>query len=279
MDAKIGPAGPSRDQNILTILNADVSAGLGKLRIYHPPGTSMFTPATLIAIQAIGSNQQLITGKGIDWGSGTGSLAISASRINSVERIIGLDISAHCVEVARQNALINGVEDEVEFILSDSYTPLAEADKRTLDVLRGQINFVLANPPASEGDDGFEYRRLILEGARSYLVPGGVVFLNISYQHGQQRVKRLTQQVSGFDYGGLLASTDWVPFDLRRIDLLHCLENYAEEESRGGLRYVFASPEVKHVFINARTALANFQRSGISPLTRWQTHLFKYCDI
>jgi hypothetical protein len=103
-----------------------------------------------------------------------------------------------------------------------------------------------------------------------------VVFLSISYQYGQQRLGRLGQQIPGISYGGVLTSTDWVPFDLQRSDLLHCLEVYANEESRGGLKYAFLDPETTDVSIDARAALETFRRAGLSPLTKWQTHLFRF---
>src|SRR2546428_4309191 len=182
-------------QDNRTILNADATGGLGEIHIFHPPRTFALTPASRITIQAIGNCQHLLVGNGIDWGSGTGCLAITAAKIEKVKRVIGLEIAALNVEVARQNAILNGVEGKVKFFVSHSYMPLAEADRKSLETLVGQTNFVLANPPSSEGDDGFEYRRLVLWGARQYLATGGVVFLSISYQYGQQRVERLSNQL------------------------------------------------------------------------------------
>jgi hypothetical protein len=263
-------------QNDRTALNADATGGLGEIHIFHPSRTFALTPASRIAIQAIGHCQHLLAGSGLDWGSGTGCLAITAAKIGKVRRVVGLEISALNVEMARQNAILNGVQDKVEFFVSDSYTPFAEGERKSLETLVGQTNFILANPPSSEGDDGFEYRRRVLTGARQYLGTGGVVFLSISYQYGRQRVEGLSQRIPWFSYGGVLASTDWVPFDLQRPDLLHCLELYAEEERRGGLHYVFLLPEIPDVYMDAQAALAYFRRIGLSPLTKWQTHLFRY---
>ena len=259
-----------------TALNADATGGLGEIHIFHPPHSFVLTPASRIAIQAIGNCRHLLAGNGIDWGSGTGCLAIAAAKVEKVKRVTGLEISALNVEVARQNAILNGVEEKVEFFVSDSFMPFAEADRQSLETMVRQTHFVLANPPSSEGDDGFEYRRLVLTEARQYLVTGGVVFLSISYQYSQQRVERLSQQIPGFSYGGVLASTDWVPFDLQRSDLLHCLTLYAEEEGRGGSKYVFLNPQFPNVYLDAQAALVCFRRAGLSPLTKWQTHLFSY---
>ncbi|MCA9931915.1 MAG: class I SAM-dependent methyltransferase [Anaerolineales bacterium] len=259
-----------------SLLRADETAGLGEIQILHPPGVFALTPASHIAVRAIATHQQLLHGNGLDWGSGTGCLAIVAAKIKQVEKVIGLEISALDIDVARQNAVLNGVENKTAFFLSDSYHPSAEADRRSLETMRGQISFILANPPSSDGDDGFEYRRRVLRGARKYLMPGGVVFLNISYQYGEQRVQDLMQQIPGFSYGGVLVGTDWVPFDLQRDDLHRCLVFYATEERRGGLTYSFANPEMPKMTMDAQTALSVFQQKGLSPLTRWQTHLWVF---
>jgi SAM-dependent methyltransferase len=259
-----------------TLLTADITGG-AEVRIVHPPGTFALTPASLITLRAVGRHQHLLTGVGMDWGTGTGCLAVVAAQLPRVQKVIGLDISAANVATAWLNAQNNGVSDKVAFLVSDSYVPLAPEDRATLDTFAGRVNFLLANPPSSEGDDGFGYRRLVLQGARMFLVPGGVVFLSVSYQYGRRRLERLCEEAPGFTYGGELASTDWVPFYLGRPDLLHCLHQYAAEESRGGLEYTFKAPDGPgDRFLTAQTALAHFQRTGQSPLSKWQTHRFEY---
>jgi SAM-dependent methyltransferase len=261
-----------------TILPSEKTNGLGEIIIHHPEGTFALTPASNISIQAICMNQLLLLGNGIDWGCGTGCLAIVAAKIGKVNQVIGLDISDANIEAACQNAIINGVNAKAKFAKSDSFTPYSEMDRQYLNSLKNQTTFILANPPSSEGDDGFEYRRMILRDARTYLIKGGVVFLSISSQYGPRRINNLAQQIEGFEYGGILSSTEWVPFDLRRADLLRCLDVYVQEERRGGMKYSFQYPESinRETMIDAQTALAYFSKTGISPLSKWQTHLFRY---
>ncbi len=261
-----------------TILPSEKTNGLGEIIIHHPEGTFALTPASNISIQAICMNQSLLLGNGIDWGCGTGCLAIVAAKIGKVNQVIGLDISEANIEAACQNAIINDVNEKVKFAKSDSFTPYLEMDRQYLASLKNRTTFILANPPSSEGDDGFEYRRMILRDARTYLIKGGVVFLSISSQYGPQRINQLAQQIDGFEYGGILSSTEWVPFDLRRTDLLHCLDVYVQEERRGGMKYSFQNPESlnREAMIDAQTALEYFSQTGISPLSKWQTHLFRY---
>jgi methylase of polypeptide subunit release factors len=258
-----------------TIVVGARTAGLGALRFLHPPGTFALTPASLIALEAISRQQHLLAGQGLDWGSGTGCLAILAARIDRVRQVIGLEIEAGNVAAARQNAVLNGVAEKVTFCLADSYTAASTDGQALLEECRGRVDFILANPPSSDGDDGLAYRRLVLREGRPYLAPGGIVLLNISYQYGARRVQELAEEIAGYAYGGLLASSEWVPFDQQRPDLRQALLFYAAEEARGGLAYRFAHPEERGTLIDARTAVAVFERSGLSPLTKWQTHLFR----
>lgn len=227
-------------------------------------------------VKAIAGHGHLLEGVGIDWGSGGGCLSIMAVRTPGVTRVVGLEIDETNVSVARRNARLNGVEEKVEFIRSDSYTPFADGDRRSLESLKGRADFLIANPDASEDDDGFGYRRTVLRGAREFLRDGGRVFLSISYQYGRPRIAGLERDVPGFFHDGILARSACVPFDLRRSDLLNCLKVYAREESRGGLRYEFCNPLRRAQAMDARDSLAFYERTGRSPLSQWQTHLFRY---
>src|SRR5262249_50821361 len=148
-----------------------------------------------------------LAGIGLDWGCGSGCLAITAATIPAVIRMVGLDIVEANIAVARSNAALNGVADKTVVMQSDSYSPYIAADRDALEALVGRITFILANPPASEGDDGFEYRRIVLKGARRFLAAGGVVHLNVSLQYGRERIKRLSREIPGFTHRGALAST------------------------------------------------------------------------
>ncbi len=258
-----------------TLLTDEATGGLGELAIHHPPGTFALTPASLIALQTVGRRQSLLHGVGVDWGSGTGVLAMAAARVTAVTHVVGLEISAANVTIARQNAYRNGVADKTRFFRSDAYTPYDEAERRDLAALAGHVNFILANPPASDGDDGFAFRRVVLRGARDFLAAGGVVFLSVSFQYGRERIRALCDQVPGFRYEGELHSSDWVPFDLARPDLRQCLRDYVAEENGGGLPYAFHAADGSGVQ-SAQSALAHFETTGQSPLTRWQTHLFRH---
>lgn len=259
-----------------SVLEEPFTKGLGRFRFYHPAGTFAITPASNILFRAIIDHADLLHGVGFDWGSGIGCQAILAARIPAVQLVYGLEISEANVQISKQNAVENELEQKVRFLCSDSYCPFNKEDAREIAALRGKTDFILSNPPSSEGDDGFAFRRMVLEGAKAFLKPGGIVLINASFQYGNERVLALAKPVSGYRYLGVAASTESVPFDLARADLLSCLRNYALEEHRGGMPYTFfASAEEDERMMDARSALRNYEEHGVSPYTKWQTHLFQ----
>ena len=253
--------------------------GLGTLKFYHPSGTFSLTPASKILMTAIIESKESLHGIGIDWGSGVGCLAILAAKIAAVHRVYGLEISEKNIAVAVKNAEENEVNNKVQFILADSYSPINEHDKQTIQDLRGKVDFILSNPPSSDWDDGFGYRRIVVDGAKAFLKENGLLLMNISLQYGMDRINALLKNYDGFLYRGVAASTDIVPFDLSRQDLLDCLKIYSNEEINGGISYTFIKDksDAQH-FIDARSALDNFEKYGISPFIKWQTHLFQYTE-
>lgn len=258
-----------------TTLFPHETGNLGEISVYHPEGTFTPSPASRLALKAIVDNQNLLGGVGIDWGTGSGCLAILAARIPAVADMIGLDILESSIQVARMNAQTNAVADKVRFVTSDSFRTFAAADQRTLDSYRGRTDFLLSNPPFSDDDDGFEYRRVILREAKDYLRTGGLVFLSIALHYGEERKVRLTEnEVPGYERCGMLATTDLVPYETDRPGYLHYLENYAIAEEKGGPDYAFVHPESPQTVFNARAALEHFRKTGASPLTKWQAYLF-----
>lgn len=264
-----------RTGNDVSIISGEFTAGLGRLIFHHPIGTFSLTPASNILIETIIKHKDILSGIGIDWGSGVGCLAILAAKIRSVDKVYGLEISPPNIEAARKNAQENGVADKSRFILADSYSPYDPKEKHEFNRLRGRVNFIVANPPSSDWDDGFGYRRIVMKGAKDYLIKDGIVLLNISFQYGIKRMESLYKD-GDYSYMGIGASTDWVQFDMNRTDLLDCLKVYVQEEQKGGLEYIFKGSESDQTLINATAALDDYYKNGTSPLTKWQTHIFKY---
>lgn len=116
-------------------------------------------------------------------GVGAGAVVITLALERPNLRLIGTDVSAEALEIARANAETWGVADRVDFRQGDLFAPIPE----TLDVL-------LSNPPyvATEflgthrrmlhheprvaldgGDDGLDITRRLADEWRAHVVSGG----------------------------------------------------------------------------------------------------------
>lgn len=247
---------------------------LGPVTVQLAPGGGPVTPASRTMARAIGNHASLFAGDGIDWGTGTGLLAIVASRIGTVSSMTGLERDSAAVTVARHNARANDAHNKVQIVQADLYEATSPAGRETIDRLRGRTDFLIANPPASRGDDGLSWRRRVLSGAKAFLKPRSAALVQVSAQYGSSRVELLAE-ATGFHHRGAIESSDWVPFDLQREDLREALHDYVAEERRGGLTYEFRHPETSRL-MSAEAALRLHRAAGQSPLTRWQAHLLTF---
>lgn len=259
-----GPVGSTR-------LGSEILGVLDPVVLEHPPATFEPTAATRISLKALADQGWRLGGRGIDWGCGVGGLAIVAARLPDVEGVVGLDLVPENVQAARRNAHRNGVGLRARFYVADSFDAVDEEGRRTLAELEGRGRFVLANPPASDGDDGLSFRRAILRGARRYLEEGGEAWFQVSGHYGERRIGALADDVPGYRWAGLLTESCRAPLASGAL-LTRYLRFNAAEEERGGLPYELTTPSGDQ--IDARTALDLWTREEIRPLTRWQVHRF-----
>ena len=73
----------------------------------------------------------------------TGSFALNAAR-GGAEHVTAVDISASAVEMARKNAVRNGLEDKMDFIAADVFDLLPELESRG----RKPYDFIILDPPS-----------------------------------------------------------------------------------------------------------------------------------
>ena len=126
----------------------------------------------------------------LDFGTGTGCIAIALAAKCPTVKITALDISAEALALARQNATQNQVAERIEFLLGDGFAALTK---------NMQFDLIISNPPyiasteietlepevkdfdprgaLDGGADGLDfYRRLALE-AKLYLKPDGKIMV------------------------------------------------------------------------------------------------------
>lgn len=136
----------------------------------------------------------------IDYGTGTGCIALSLAVELPGAKLIGLDTSEEALALARENAAALALSDRIVF-LNPAAVDLA-------DVLEpGSVDAVIANPPyipteacakladnvrrfepmaaLDGGPDGMEVTRQIIEESTMLLASGGFIFLEISAEDNQ----------------------------------------------------------------------------------------------
>ena len=128
----------------------------------------------------------------LDLCTGSGAIAVSIAKYAPHVKIIATDISENALEIAKQNAILNGVSNNIEFVKSDLFKNIKDE----------KFNVIVSNPPyipTSEiktlpkdvqgephialdgGKDGLDFYRKIAKEAYKYLGVQGVLALEIGY--------------------------------------------------------------------------------------------------
>jgi len=137
----------------------------------------------------------------IDLCTGSGAVAISLAEERKGVTVYATDVSEDAVRIARENVSRTGVEDRVRILHGDLFEPLP-------DDIRGNAAVVLANPPyipssrvstlpaevadhephraLDGGQDGLEVVERIALQAGEWLVPGGMLAIEIDETHADQ---------------------------------------------------------------------------------------------
>ncbi|MEK6581544.1 MAG: peptide chain release factor N(5)-glutamine methyltransferase [Nitrospirota bacterium] len=132
----------------------------------------------------------------LDLCTGSGCLALALAKHFPDAKVYGTDISATAIRYAKENAELNGIGNAV-FLKGSLYEPL----KQLISGMPLKFDVIVSNPPYIKsndianlqpeiknwepknaldgGEDGLRYYREIFSDARRYLMPGGVIFIEI----------------------------------------------------------------------------------------------------
>jgi release factor glutamine methyltransferase len=126
----------------------------------------------------------------LDFGTGSGCIAIALAVKCPSACIVALDASAHALVVARENAALNGVGERIEFIHGNSLAALAAGSRFDLIVsnppyipsaeiaaLQTEVRDFDPHEALDGGADGLAFYRLLAEQAGACLRPGGKIML------------------------------------------------------------------------------------------------------
>ncbi len=137
----------------------------------------------------------------LDFGTGTGCIAIALAARCPNAKITALDISADALALAGENANRNNVAERIEFLQGDGFGALPAGT---------QFDLIISNPPyipsaeietlqpevrdfdphgaLDGGTDGLDFYRMLAEQAKVFLKPDGKIMLE--FGDGQARAIR-----------------------------------------------------------------------------------------
>jgi len=143
----------------------------------------------------------------LDFGTGSGCIAIALAAKCPTSRVIALDVSADALAIAKQNAAKNGFTDHIEFRHGDGFAVL-NPDER--------FDLIVSNPPyiasaeietlqpevrdhdprgaLDGGADGLDFYRRLAAEARTFLKPRGKLMLEFGEGQADATSAILTAQ-------------------------------------------------------------------------------------
>ena len=153
------------------------------------PDTESLVEVALEELERIAKPHPLV----MDLGTGSGAIALALATECARVRVVATDVMPKTLEMARLNAVRLGLEDRVEFVLSDIYESIPS---------EARFDIIVSNPPyvteeamhrlAAEirgyephaallgGVHGMDYHAEIIPGAPQFLVPGGMLAMEIN---------------------------------------------------------------------------------------------------
>jgi len=142
----------------------------------------------------------------LDYGTGSGCLAVALAKACPDAELHGLDISPQAIEVARQNAAHHGLERRIRFWLGDGFGALPPEPRFDLiicnppylptseiELLEPEVRDFDPRQALDGGPDGLEHYRRLASEAGGFLQPGGKLMLEVG-DCQSERVRDLLQE-------------------------------------------------------------------------------------
>ena len=122
----------------------------------------------------------------LDFGTGSGCIAIALAVKCSAARVTAVDISAEALALAKQNAERNGVAERIQFAQGDGFAVVSPAQRFDLivsnppyiataeiETLQPEVRDFDPRAALDGGTDGLDFYRMLAARAGEFLQPGG----------------------------------------------------------------------------------------------------------
>ena len=126
----------------------------------------------------------------LDFGTGTGCIAIALAAKSPNAKIIALDISSEAIALAKENAARNSVAERIEFLQGDGFSALAKQERFDLiisnppyipsaeiETLQPEVRNFDPHAALDGGADGLDFYRMLAVQAKPFLKTNGKIML------------------------------------------------------------------------------------------------------
>ncbi len=177
-----------------------------KMDFYVDKNVLIPRPDTEILVEEVIKIAKKIQAKNIlDLCTGSGAIAISLAKYIENSKITAIDISSKAIEIAKQNAKKNEVENQIEFLKSDLFEKLP---KEKFDIIVSNPPYIkkdiiktldkeVQNEPEialNGGIDGLDFYRKIIKQAYEFLKYKGYLCLEIGYDQKKEVIDLIEQE-------------------------------------------------------------------------------------
>ena len=139
----------------------------------------------------------------LDIGTGSGCIAVSLAKFLPEAQIDALDVSLEALSLAKENALINSADKNINFLQSDLFSVFK---KNNVNNRLRNYDIIISNPPyvrsgdinglqkelayeprmaLDGGADGLDFYRRVIAEAGNFLNKEGLLFLEIGFSQGE----------------------------------------------------------------------------------------------
>lgn len=136
-----------------------------------------------VAIERLGQKRRSDNLRLADIGTGSGCIAVALATALPEATVVGTDISAGALEIARRNAETHGVLDRIQFIKCDLLSTAAK-DNQSFDA-------IVSNPPYVARSEESRLQREVREHEPSHALFGGATGIEIYARLIAQSERRL----------------------------------------------------------------------------------------
>ena len=172
-----------------------------KMNFYVDENVLIPRPDTEILVEEVIKIANKIRAKKIlDLCTGSGAISVALAKNISNSKITAIDVSSRALNVAKKNAKINKVENQITFIKSDLFNNLSKE----------KYDIIVSNPPYIKrniikrldkevqkepyialdgGIDGLDFYKRIINQAYEYLKYRGYLCLEIGYDQKEEVIK------------------------------------------------------------------------------------------